>query len=80
MAWHPAPEAPPGTRHGSAGVCVARDHVVLVSSDGDRFGLPGRRPEPGDDWADTLRREVREEACATVTDCRLLGFSRSVCV
>lgn len=24
--------------------------------------------------------EVREEACATVTGCRLLGFSRGVCV
>jgi ADP-ribose pyrophosphatase YjhB (NUDIX family) len=43
-------------------------------------GLPGGRPEPGEDWADTLRREVREEACATVTDARLLGFSRGECV
>jgi ADP-ribose pyrophosphatase YjhB (NUDIX family) len=41
---------------------------------------PGGRPEPGEDWADTLRREVGEEACATVTGCRLLGFSRGVCV
>jgi ADP-ribose pyrophosphatase YjhB (NUDIX family) len=53
---------------------------VLVSGDGDRWGLPGGRPEPGEGWADTLRREVREEACATVTSCRLLGFSRGVCV
>jgi ADP-ribose pyrophosphatase YjhB (NUDIX family) len=52
----------------------------MVSGDGDRWGLPGGRPEPGEDWADTLRREVREEACATVTGCRLLGFSRGVCV
>ncbi len=34
----------------------------------------------GEDWADTLRREVGEEACATVTGCRLLGFGRGVCV
>jgi hypothetical protein len=80
VAWHPPPEAPPGTWHGSAGVCVAGDRVVLVSGDGYRFGLPGGRPEPGEDWEDTLRREVREEACATVTACRLLGFSRGVCV
>jgi ADP-ribose pyrophosphatase YjhB (NUDIX family) len=44
------------------------------------LGLPGGRPEPGEYWADTLRREVREEACATVTDARLLGFSRGECV
>jgi ADP-ribose pyrophosphatase YjhB (NUDIX family) len=80
VAWHLPPGAPPGTPHGSAGVCVAGDAVVLVSGDGDRWGLPGGRPEPGEDWADTLRREVREEACATVTECRLLGFSRGECV
>ncbi len=27
-----------------------------------------------------MRREVREEACAEVLDCWLLGFSRGVCV
>jgi hypothetical protein len=43
------------------------------------LGLPGGRPEPGEDWGDILRREVREESCATVTGCRLLGFSRGVC-
>jgi ADP-ribose pyrophosphatase YjhB (NUDIX family) len=79
VAWHPPPEAPPGTPHGSAAVCLAGDQVVLVSGDGIRWGLPGGRPEPGEDWADTLRREVREEACATVTSCQLLGFSRGAC-
>jgi ADP-ribose pyrophosphatase YjhB (NUDIX family) len=68
----------PGTAR--PGICVAGDAVVLVSGDGDRWGLPGGRPEPGEDWTDTLGREVREEACATVTACRLLGFSRGVCV
>jgi hypothetical protein len=77
MAWHPPADAPPGAPHGSAGVCVADDAVVLVSGDGARWGLPGGRPEPGEDWAATLRRE---EACATVTGCRLLGFSRGVCI
>src|SRR6266536_3882292 len=80
VAWHPAPSPPPGTGHGSAGICVAGDQVVLVSSDSLLWGPPGGRPEPGEDWADTLRREVREEACAVVTGYRLLGFSRGVCV
>jgi hypothetical protein len=30
--------------------------------------------------ADTLRREVREEACAAVTSATLLGFSRGACL
>jgi len=29
---------------------------------------------------ETLRREMREEACATVVKARLLGFCRSACV
>jgi ADP-ribose pyrophosphatase YjhB (NUDIX family) len=66
--------------HGSAAVCVTGDLVVMVTDDGRRWGLPGGRPEPGEDWADTLRREVAEEACATVNRSRPLGFSRGVCV
>jgi ADP-ribose pyrophosphatase YjhB (NUDIX family) len=80
VAWHPAPNPPLGTGHGSAAVCVVGDQVVLVSSDAQRWGLPGGRPEPGEDWVTTLRREIREEACATATDCRLLGFSRGACI
>jgi ADP-ribose pyrophosphatase YjhB (NUDIX family) len=80
VAWHPPPNAPLGTPHGSAAVCLAGDQVVLVSDDAQRWGLPGGRPERGEDWADTLRREVLEEACAEVADARLLGFSRGVCV
>jgi ADP-ribose pyrophosphatase YjhB (NUDIX family) len=80
VAWHPPPVPPDGMEHGSAAVCVTGDLVVMVSDDGRRWGLPGGRPEPGENWADTLRREVAEEACAVVTRSRLLGFSRGVCV
>jgi ADP-ribose pyrophosphatase YjhB (NUDIX family) len=80
VAWYPPPDPPPGTPHGATAVCITSDRIVLVSSDGQRWGLPGGRPQPGERWADTLRREVGEEACAQVTSSRLLGFTRGVCV
>ena len=80
VAWYPPTDPPPGKPHGAEGVCVTDGRVVVVSMDGRRWGLPAGRPEGQEQWIDTLRREVREEACAEVTDCRLLGFSRGVCV
>ena len=60
--------------------CVTADgEVVLISSDGQRWGWPGGRPEPGESWKQTLEREILEEACATVTGARLLGFVRGRC-
>jgi len=81
MAWHPPGEAPPGQPHGANAFCVTADgQVVLISSDGSRWGWPGGRPEPGESWEDVLRREMLEEACAVVTDARLLGFVRCRCL
>ncbi|MGP3987257.1 NUDIX hydrolase [Streptomyces sp. 3N207] len=80
VAWHPPPDPPSGTPHGAEAVCVADGRVVMVSREGVRWGLPAGRPEQHEQWVDTMRREVQEEACAVVTDCRLLGFSRGVCV
>ena len=81
MAWHPRADAPPGQPHGASAFCVTTDgEVVLISPDGSRWGWPGGRPEPGESWEDTLRREMLEEACATVTEARLLGFVRSRCL
>jgi ADP-ribose pyrophosphatase YjhB (NUDIX family) len=80
VSWHPPPDPPPGTPHGAAAICIAGGQVVLVSSDGQRWGLPGGRPEPQERWTDTLVREVWEEACAQVTASRLLGFTRGECL
>jgi 8-oxo-dGTP pyrophosphatase MutT (NUDIX family) len=81
MAWHPPGDAPSGQPHGANAFCVTADgEAVLISPDGSRWGWPGGRPEPGESWEDTLRREMLEEACATVTDARLLGFVRSRCI
>jgi ADP-ribose pyrophosphatase YjhB (NUDIX family) len=80
VAWHPPPDPPPGTPHGADAVCVDGDRIVLVSRDGRLWGLPAGRPDEHEGWVDTLRREVREEACAEVVSSRLLGFTRGVCV
>lgn len=80
VGWYPPPDPPPGTPHGAAAVCVSDDQVVLISTDGQRWGLPGGRPEPHERWIDTLRREVAEEACAVVERARLLGFTRGICI
>jgi ADP-ribose pyrophosphatase YjhB (NUDIX family) len=81
VSWHPPPEPPAGTPHGAEGVCVTgHGDVVLVSRDGAVWDLPAGRPEPGETWEDTLRREMSEEACATVVTARLLGFVQGSCV
>jgi ADP-ribose pyrophosphatase YjhB (NUDIX family) len=81
VAWHPASLPPPdGTLHGSAAICFTPNgDVVLVTEDGETWGLPGGRPEGDEDWRITLDREVLEEACAMVERATLLGFSRGVC-
>ena len=81
VSWHRPPDPPAGIRHGAEGVCVTRaDEVVLVSRRGDAWQLPGGRPEPGETWEDTLRREMLEKACAMVVSARLLGFTRGACI
>ena len=81
VAWYPASEIPEGTPHGAAGICLTSDGaLVLIGNDGERWGLPGGRPEEQESWRQTLHREVLEEACTTVIQARLLGFTRGKCV
>lgn len=80
-SWHPPSAAPDGEPHGAAGLCITPEGgIVLVSHDGARWELPGGRPEPGEDWEQTFRREVLEETCCAVGEARLLGFSRGRCL
>ncbi len=80
VSWYSPPQAPEGRPHGSAGLCVAGNDLVLVTADGVTWDFPAGRPEGDESWEETLRREMMEEACAVVTDARLLGFSRGHCV
>jgi ADP-ribose pyrophosphatase YjhB (NUDIX family) len=73
--WRPGPWQPPrelATQ--SSGLCFTPGgEVLLVSQDGVHWVLPGGHLEEGESLEDTLRREVREEACAEVLDCSYLG-------
>ncbi len=81
LTWHMPDSLPSGRPHGSAGICVTQEgSVVLISADRDHWDLPAGRPEGSENWEDTLRREMREEACAIVQAARLLGFSRGCCI
>jgi ADP-ribose pyrophosphatase YjhB (NUDIX family) len=81
LSWHPPTSTPEGKPDGSAGICVvASGEAVVVSSDQASWNIPGGRPEGNEDWEQTLRREVLEEACAFVTDARLLGYTRGRCI
>ena len=81
VSWHPPPEPPDGIPHGAEGVCVTPDGgIVIISPDGKLWDLPAGRPEPGESWEQTLRREMDEEACATIVRAQLLGFTRGQCV
>ena len=79
VTWSPQDAAPPGESHGSSGICLTSGGVVLVSRDGARWELPAGRPEQGESLLETLRREVREEACCEAESAVLLGFTTSEC-
>jgi len=82
VSFHPAWLAPPeGKNHGSTAFCFTPEgQIVLVSKDGAAWEPPAGRPEGEESLRETLDREVLEEACATVEDAALLGYSRGFCV
>jgi NADH pyrophosphatase NudC (nudix superfamily) len=43
----------------------------VISPDGTIWDLSAGRPEPSESWEQTLRREMDEEACATVVGARM---------
>jgi len=59
----------------ASGICITdQGLIVLVTGDGESWGLPGGHPE-NDVIRDAFIREVREEACAKVTHLEYLGVS-----
>lgn len=58
----------------ASGICYTDDGlIVLVTIDGENWMISGGHPNTDEPLEDTLKREVKEEACATVTDLVYLG-------
>src|SRR3989442_800182 len=80
VAWHPPPGSPPGTPHGAAAICLTDNALVLVSSDGENWDLPGGRPEPNESLIDTFAaRDARRSLRCTHELHAAQLQSRSVC-
>ena len=81
LTWHAADTPPNGRNAGSSAVCMTPvGQTVLVSEDGQTWDVPGGRPEGDESLIETLRRELLEEACATLLDAQLLGYARGECM
>jgi ADP-ribose pyrophosphatase YjhB (NUDIX family) len=60
----------------ASGICITDEGlIVLVTGDGESWGLPGGHPENDETIKDAFIREVHEEACAIVTHLIYLGSS-----
>ena len=81
LSWHAANSPPDGVNAGASAVCItAPSQTVIVSEDGQTWDVPGGRPEGDETLIETLRRELLQEACATLLDAQLLGYGRGECL
>lgn len=72
--WHEEPvssDLPVTQVHG---VLLTRDGRVLIRIKNGSARLTGGRPERGETWVETLRREAMEEASVRIGETRYLGY------
>lgn len=75
LTWVSSDTLPPLSQITSAlGLCLLDGRILLVDIAGRGFGPPGGHLEPGEGPEDCVRRELLEEACVRVGECRLFGY------
>lgn len=81
VSLHGPDDRPEGEPHGSEAIIMIDDEqTVLVRNVNGRLNTPGGHSEPGETSAETMIREVREEACADVIAYAPIAFARSECL
>ena len=59
------------------GICFnSKEEVMVVSSNPNKWFLPGGKPEKGENYEQTLKRELYEEACIKISAFSPIAFIR----
>lgn len=60
-----------------SGLCYDnKNNILILSSKPDKWFIPGGKPEAGENFEDTLKREVFEEASVEIEDIQPIAFLR----
>lgn len=56
-----------------SGYIFNEENQLLIVKNGKTWTIPGGHPEVGENYIETLTREIMEEACITIKDIKYLG-------
>ncbi len=76
VTWECGKNLPPRaqTTQVSAVCFTPDDQIVMISSDGKTWNIPGGHPENDESLDDALKREILEESCCEVIKHSLMGW------
>jgi 8-oxo-dGTP pyrophosphatase MutT (NUDIX family) len=61
------------------GVCFdALGSIMIIREPGKEWHLVGGKPESGETFEETLRREVNEETHVTLKSCGMIGYQKAI--